>query len=70
MAQPHRRGRSIHIYNDNGGLGGFGELEVNGQTIGGASGRSASTDPFILWFYLGSPARIKKIASFLLGTPI
>ena len=69
-AQPHRRGRSIHIYNDDGALGGFGELEVNGQTIGGVGGRSTTTDQFVLWFYLGAPARIKKIASFLLGTPI
>ena len=69
-AQPNRRGHSVHIYNDDGGLGGFGELEVNGQTIGGVSGRSTSTDQFVLWFYLGAPARIKKIASVLLGTPI
>jgi len=68
--QPLRRGRSIHIYNDNGGLGGFGELEVNGQTIGGASGRSATSDQFVLWFYLGDPASIKKVASLLLGPSI
>ncbi|NOZ73147.1 MAG: hypothetical protein GXP38_14785 [Chloroflexi bacterium] len=69
-AHPHNRGRSIHVYNDDGALGGFGEFEVNGQTIGGKSGRSETSDQFILWFYLGTPRQIKKIASFLLGTPI
>ena len=68
--QPLRRGRSIHIYNDDGGLGGFGELEVNGQTIGGTSGRSATSDQFVLWFYLGDPGPIKKVASLLLGMSI
>ncbi len=66
-AQTGRNGFSVHIYNDDGGLGGFGELEVNGQTIGGRSGRSASLDPFVLWFYLGAPESIRQIASFLLG---
>jgi hypothetical protein len=66
-ALPGRNGFSIHIYNDDGGLGGFGELEVNGQTIGGDSGRSANVDTFVLWFYLGAPDFIQQIASLLLG---
>jgi len=66
-AIPGRRGFSIHIYNDGGQFGGFGEMEVNGQTIGGDSGRSSSVDAFILWFYLGDPDVIQQIAQLLLG---
>ena len=65
-----QNGYAIHIYNDSGQFGGFGELEVHGQTIGGDSGRSASIDQFVLWFYLGAPAAIKKIALLLLGASI
>jgi len=67
---PGRNGFSIHIYNDDGGLGGFGELEVNGQTIGGDSGRSTNIDTFVLWLYIGTPDSIHQIASLLLGVSI
>lgn len=69
-AQPGVRGHSVHIYNDDGGLGGpnsFGEMECSGQTIGGASGRSTSTDTFVLWAYVGASAAIRHIAQVLLG---
>jgi len=64
---PGVTGDSLHVYNDGGGFGGFGELEVNGQAIGGATGRSASTDQFILWLFVGEPARLREIALHLLG---
>ncbi len=64
---PGRRGHSIHVYNDGGNLGGFGELECNGQTIGGTTGRSATTDQFVLWLYVGPTGKIKQIVSHLLG---
>jgi hypothetical protein len=60
------RGHSVHVYNDGGMFGGFGELECNGQTIGGSTGRSSSTDPFITWFYLGPRDKIAVIATHLL----
>jgi hypothetical protein len=64
---PGRRGDSIHLYNDDGGLGGFGELECQGQTIGGSTGISASTDPFVVWLYLGTEQQLRLIAGHLLG---
>ena len=64
---PGRRGHSIHVYNDGGDLGGFGELECNGQTIGGTTGRLTTTDQFVLWLYVGPTDRIKQVALHLLG---
>jgi hypothetical protein len=64
---PSQRGHSIHIYNDNGELGGFGELECNGQTIGGLTRRSITTDQLILWIYVGEKKKIERIALHLLG---
>lgn len=64
---PWHWGDSIHIYNDSGALGGFGELEVHGQTIGGSTRRSTSQDQMVLWLYAGPTARIKTLAAYLLG---
>lgn len=64
---PGKQGNSIHVYNDNGGYGGFGELEVNGQTIGGRSGRSFTSDQFHFGVYIGNRDKINKIAYNLLG---
>lgn len=64
---PGQQGDSIHVYNDDGRFGGFGELECHGQAIGGATGRPASTDQTVLWLYLGPGDRIKRIALHLLG---
>lgn len=68
--QPGNRGHSIHVYNDDGGLGGFGELEVSGQTIGGATGRSTSTDQYVMWLYIGPVAKVKQLIPHLLGMSI
>jgi hypothetical protein len=65
--QPGNRGHSIHLYNDDGGLGGFGELEVNGQTIGGDTGRSSSSDQFVLWLYVGPAEKVRQLVPHLLG---
>lgn len=61
------RGHSIHVYNDDGNAGGFGELECNAQTIGGETGRSSSTDQLVLWLYVGAPDKVKEIGLHLLG---
>jgi hypothetical protein len=66
-AVPGRRGHSIHVYNDSGDFGGFGELECNGQTIGGVTRRSSSTDQFDLWLYVGPPEKVKRLIPHLLG---
>jgi hypothetical protein len=67
---PGRRGHSIHVYNDSGDFGGFGELECNAQTIGGETGRSSSTDQLVLWLYVGTEDKVKEIALHLLGVEI
>ena len=67
---PGRRGDSIHLYDDDGGLGGFGELECQGQTIGGTTGLSNSTDQFVLWLYVGPKPRLLGIARHLLGIEV
>lgn len=64
---PGARGDSIHIYNDGGMFGGNGELEVQGQTIGGESGVSSMRDPMLLWIYEGPVERIARITRHLLG---
>jgi hypothetical protein len=61
------RGHSIHVYNDDGNAGGFGELECNAPTIGGETGRSSSTDELVLWLYVGAPEKVKEIGLHLLG---
>jgi hypothetical protein len=65
--KPGRRGHSIHVYNDDGNFGGFGELECNGQTIGSVTGRSSSTDQMVMWLYVGSTDRVRKLLPHLLG---
>ena len=60
-------GDSVHVYNDSGALGGFGELECFGQTIGGDNDRTASSDPMILWLYVGPEEQIEDISLHLLG---
>lgn len=67
---PGRQGHSIHVYNDGGDFGGFGELEVNGQTIGGASGNSSMIDQLLLWLYVGAAEQVKEIAVHLLGVEV
>ena len=64
---PGRWGDSVHVYNDGGALGGFGELECFGQTIGGDTDRTTSSDPMILWLYVGPEEQIEDISLHLLG---
>jgi hypothetical protein len=74
VEEPPRRpghfGDSVHVYNDSGALGGFGELECAGQTIGGPSGKSTTTDQFLLWLYAGSPQKLNTISEILLGVDL
>ena len=64
-------GHSVHVYNDGGEFGGqnsFGEMESSGHTIGGRTGRTTTTDSFILWAYIGTSTAIQRAAQILLGT--
>ncbi len=64
---PSVGGHSLHIFNDDGGFGGYGELECQGQPIGGLSGYSQAEDNFTLWCFVGQSAHISPIAQKLLG---
>ncbi len=68
--KPGCHGHSIHVYNDNGELGGFGELECNGQTFGGNTGRSGAVEQLPLWFYVGEKNKVKRITYNLLGVKL
>jgi hypothetical protein len=65
--QPGVNGHSVHVYNDGGQFGGNGEMECNGRTIGGPTGRSQVQDEFVLWAYVGPVERLKPIGQVLLG---
>lgn len=69
--QPGHKGHSVHVYNDDGHLGNggpsFGEMECNGQPIGGETGRSERHDTFSLWAYAGAPEAIRRILATLMG---
>ena len=64
-AKPGCRGLSVHVYNDGGVFGGFGELECNGRTIGGAAGRKGRTISALVLY--GEEEKILAIAGVLLG---
>jgi hypothetical protein len=68
--QPGVNGHSVHVYNDGGQYGANGEMECNGRTIGGATGRSQTHDEFIHWAYVGDVQRLKQVGRVLLGTPL
>jgi len=65
--RPGVSGDSIHVYNDDGNAGGFGEIECYGQALGGAAGRTTAADTTVLWIYVGPPAAITEVARRLLG---
>lgn len=68
--QPNENGFSVHVYNDGGALGGFGEMESNGQAMGGNTGLSTVTDTFLLWAYVGDVAAIHRVIALLLGVEL
>ena len=67
---PGDTGYSIHIYSDDGGLGGFAEMECNLQTIGGPGGQDRAFDRVTKWIFTGPRQRLGKIAELLLGKDI
>jgi hypothetical protein len=65
--QPGANGHSVHVYNDGGQFGGNGEMEASGQALGGGTGRTQSTDAFVMNVFLGPTERLHRIAEVLLG---
>jgi hypothetical protein len=70
MEAPHRpgvRGYSMDIYHDDGGLGGFGEIECHGRPVGYPGGPACSVDSFLTWGYRGEEAAVREACAQLLG---
>jgi hypothetical protein len=61
------RGDPIHIYNDDGGLGGFAELEARGRPIGSDDVPATSTDAVTSWWFRGSEPVVAGIARSVTG---
>ena len=64
-AHPGERGMSIHVYNDDGALGGFAELECNMTPA--SAGRSSAAGEVVNWFFRGETQRMYRIAEILTG---
>jgi hypothetical protein len=64
---PGHRGDPIHIYNDDGGLGGFAELEARGRPIGTTDVPARTTDAVTSWWFRGAESTITGIARSLTG---
>ena len=68
--RPGDNGYSVHVYNDDGKLGGFGEMECNAQTIGGDTSRLSSVDTIATSVYRGAKADIEEILRQLTGITV
>jgi hypothetical protein len=64
------RGDSAHVFNDDGALGGFGELECQCRAVGNNIGRRKVEDVLTLWVYSGYFAKLKVVAKYLLGVDL
>jgi len=64
---PGVNGASVFIYNDDGGLGGFGEMEFQGQAIGGLTGQSSTYEEISTWIFVGGKDKLEMISNQLLG---
>lgn len=65
---PGRRGDALHLYDDDGGLGGFAEVEARGTPVLGPR-PDPVTDRFTTWWFRGPVADVARIAQHLLGVP-
>jgi hypothetical protein len=68
-------GDSVQFYNDDGALGGFAEIEVHGQSLGGrdsrgSARRTSAVDYLEFWQYTGRPESVKMVGELLLGTAV
>ena len=66
-ALPGKNGFSTYVYNDDGGIGGFSELECNLQPVGGKVRRLQSRDVICNWFFFGETGKLDKIMKALTG---
>lgn len=61
------RGDSLHLYNDDGGLGGFAELEARGTPIRSGTRPTHADDRFSTWWFRGETGAVEAIGTALLG---
>lgn len=64
---PGVMGDALHVYSDDGPLGGFGEVEARGLPTGTDTGRLQSKDRFTSWWMNGSKDEIAAACLALLG---
>jgi len=67
FAKPGWRGDSVQVYQDDGALGGFAEIECIGEDVDATVGKSEVTDSMMLWCYAGPIASVGEIAAHLIG---
>jgi hypothetical protein len=65
---PGVRGDSLHLYDDDGGLGGFAEIEARGTPVLGPHPQPV-TDRFGSWWFRGRTDDVARVAQHLLGVP-
>lgn len=65
---PGVRGDSLHLYDDDGGLGGFAEIEARGTPVLGPR-PGPVTDRFSSWWFRGRTDDVARVAQHLLGVP-
>ncbi|KQO47693.1 MULTISPECIES: hypothetical protein [unclassified Frigoribacterium] len=65
---PGLRGDSLHLYDDDGGLGGFAEIEARGTPVLGPRPEPV-TDRFGSWWFRGRTDDVARVAQHLLGVP-
>lgn len=65
---PGVRGDSLHLYDDDGGLGGFAEIEARGTPVLGPRPEPV-TDRFGSWWFRGRTDDVARVAQHLLGVP-
>jgi len=63
------RGDSVQFYNDDGSLGGFGEIEVHGRSLGPHRPMRSVVHYLGFWQYTGPVQSVRRAGELLLGVP-
>ncbi|MDD3997036.1 MAG: hypothetical protein PHH86_04915 [Sphaerochaetaceae bacterium] len=67
FTSPGETGYAFHLYNSAKSEERFGEIESQGLSIGGLSGKTHSTDEMATWYFCGDTQRLRSIAHVLLS---
>lgn len=63
---PGCAGHSMHVYQDDGKLGGFAEFEISGTSIGDSPDNLENTTSIYTWYFAGSKDKMECILELLL----